>query len=225
MDAWGEHFSPFLVLVTVEGEGPADGDPSVHTFSGCEFVSNIMSQNVIPIGSCKNGYVYQIAARNSDCGVWIDSLNAFIIRRQKLSRIFLFPEYHWDHEHGTAKCLMELEKSPPYPWKEAALEVFHPKSELMLKYLEDMEKKYDIQFKRLVRYCLKFDRKARSKKKWFPDNLILGLCNNDNDLFDRVINFINEDRNKYPHGHDGTIAETAGLAPSYVKFNKKSIEK
>jgi calcineurin-like phosphoesterase family protein len=72
------------------------------------------SQKWIPIEKCKNQYLYYIAARNAPLGIYQEEKKAFLISRWKFKENFLFPEYHWDtgEPHGTAKPLIEIEKSP-----------------------------------------------------------------------------------------------------------------
>jgi hypothetical protein len=69
----------------------------------------------IKIKDLKGGYLYKIAARNADYGIWIPSRESFAISRIKFSNNFIFEEHHWDCESfATVKPLKEIEKSPFY---------------------------------------------------------------------------------------------------------------
>ena len=159
-----------------------------------------MTENIIPLTECKDGWLYHIAARNADCGIFISDLKAFVIRREKFERIFLFPEYHWDmgEPHGTAKCLAELERAPFLPWKDGVNQVNHPQAAEMLAYLENAEKPdgFDIAYKRTLRYCLQFDRDARAKGRTFSEETIKGWCGSDKSMFERILQALEQDRSR-----------------------------
>jgi hypothetical protein len=62
----------------------------------------------------KDGWSYQICARNAHIGIWIASLKGFLISRHKFELNYLFVEYHWDTgpPHGTVKPFFEIENAP-----------------------------------------------------------------------------------------------------------------
>lgn len=68
----------------------------------------------MPVEEMKTGYLYAIHARNASYGIWDSIQGGFWIRRTKFKEIFTFVEIHWDlDDHfGTAKPIMELDKSP-----------------------------------------------------------------------------------------------------------------
>lgn len=67
----------------------------------------------IKIPDLKKGYLYRIAARNADYGIWIPEKECFIISRVKFFDNFLFEEHHWDSPAwATVKPLEEIEKAP-----------------------------------------------------------------------------------------------------------------
>lgn len=63
---------------------------------------------------CKNGYVYEVDARNFSYGVYSSEESGFIGIRHKFADEFLDIEVHWDvgPPYGTAKPLRELGKVP-----------------------------------------------------------------------------------------------------------------
>ena len=65
----------------------------------------------------KDGYLYEIDARNANRGIWWKKNGSFAISRFKLGDNFLFEEIHYDLDdwHGTAKPIKEIEKSPFNP--------------------------------------------------------------------------------------------------------------
>lgn len=69
--------------------------------------------NYIKIEDLKNGYLYEIDARNSQLGIWKSDLKGFIISRTKFNDTFLFMEYHYDTgpPYGTVKPVREIEKA------------------------------------------------------------------------------------------------------------------
>ena len=72
----------------------------------------------IPIAQCKDGHLYSVLARNGWLGVFDASVAGFVIRREKLGRVYPFVEYHWDtgEPHGTACPIEELELAPDFDW-------------------------------------------------------------------------------------------------------------
>lgn len=68
----------------------------------------------IPVKEMKQGYLYQIHARNASYGIWDGAQGGFWIRRTKFNDTFAFVEIHWDlsKDFGTARPQMELEQSP-----------------------------------------------------------------------------------------------------------------
>ena len=83
----------------------------------------------IKVEDLKDGYIYQINARNAKFGVWREKDGDFVISRFKFFNNYTFEEYHWDVSDmfGTAKPLQELEKCP--------LDVYDYKQKDMLEYL------------------------------------------------------------------------------------------
>lgn len=78
-----------------------------------------MIENYIKISNCKEGYLYEINARNANYGIYqkLQSttwINSFLISRFKFSDNFLFVEYHYDNgePYGTVKPLKEIEMVP-----------------------------------------------------------------------------------------------------------------
>lgn len=71
----------------------------------------------LAIGKLIDGALYIIQARNSHLGVWHAEHFAFIIAREKISRLYLFEEFHWDigevfpdkTSYGTAKPFILLD--------------------------------------------------------------------------------------------------------------------
>ena len=62
----------------------------------------------------KNGYLYEIDARNASTGIWDSKRRTFFISRTKFYDNFLFDELHVDAspDFGTATPMKEIEKSP-----------------------------------------------------------------------------------------------------------------
>jgi len=93
----------------------------------------------IKIPDLKAGYLYRIAARNANYGIWIPRNESFLISRRKFGDNFLFEEYHWDcPAWATAKPLEEIEKSP-FEIKEWT---DYPEWKNILFYLNKFEKEY-----------------------------------------------------------------------------------
>lgn len=61
----------------------------------------------IPIEQLVDGALYVIHARNAYLGIWHAEKSAFIIAREKLGRIYLFNEYHWDTERGQGDAIVK----------------------------------------------------------------------------------------------------------------------
>lgn len=95
-----------------------------------------------PISDCKDGYLYHIHARNASLGIYIAEQQSFLISRFKFDDNFLFTEYHWDLENGTAKCYEELEQAPPLPQPVNTLLCGGPDHNAVLKYLNDAAKRF-----------------------------------------------------------------------------------
>ena len=61
----------------------------------------------------KDGYLYEIIARNASYGIWRSDKQAFIISRIKFGSNFTFEEHHFDcPAWATAQPLKEIEESP-----------------------------------------------------------------------------------------------------------------
>lgn len=73
-----------------------------------------ITSDCIKMEDLKGGYLYKIAARNSNHGIWIPERRAFAISRFKFGDNYIFEEYHWDTgtPYGTVKPLEEIEESP-----------------------------------------------------------------------------------------------------------------
>lgn len=91
----------------------------------------------IPLSEMQHGQLYKIDARNSSVGVWSDKEKAFIIRRCKWRDVFLDEELHYDSctTHGTATPFEVLPEAIP----EAMFEM----RDVLLKWLGEMDKKYE----------------------------------------------------------------------------------
>jgi hypothetical protein len=61
----------------------------------------------------KDGYLYEIDARNASIGIWDEKRKTFFISRTKFYDNFLFDENHVScPDFGTATPIREIEKSP-----------------------------------------------------------------------------------------------------------------
>jgi hypothetical protein len=61
----------------------------------------------------KDGYLYEIIARNAKYGIWRSMSQGFIISRIRFGDNFLFEEHHYDCEGlATAQPIKEIERSP-----------------------------------------------------------------------------------------------------------------
>jgi len=71
------------------------------------------AESYLPIDKCKKGFIYKLASRNLDIGVF-DGEGGFIGIRTKFKDRYLFTEYHWDtnKNFGTVKPLKELGQLP-----------------------------------------------------------------------------------------------------------------
>jgi len=69
---------------------------------------------MIKLEDLKDGYLYEIDARNASLGIWESKRGTFFISRIKFGDNFLFDEIHIDcsPDFGTATPLKEIEKSP-----------------------------------------------------------------------------------------------------------------
>jgi hypothetical protein len=83
------------------------------------------STHYLTINQLEDGCAYLIHARNSYIGIWRASDSAFVILREKLGRLFLFPEFHWDtgEPFGTAKPFVKI--SGPVGHTREALDELH----------------------------------------------------------------------------------------------------
>lgn len=77
----------------------------------------------ISLRSCKDGYLYEIQARNSWLGIFNAAEKGFIISRIKFDSNYLFTEYHWGvgQPFGTVKPTKEIEKAPVFTLDEGKL--------------------------------------------------------------------------------------------------------
>lgn len=68
----------------------------------------------LPLQNMVAYHIYGIVARNSHIGIWVPEIKGFIIRREKLGRIYIFHELHWDvgEPNGTAKPFIDYGKIP-----------------------------------------------------------------------------------------------------------------
>lgn len=98
---------------------------------------------VIKVEDLKDGYVYEIRARNAHYGIWYNKAKAFLISREKFGDIYLFYEIHRDanNKYGTASPIEEIEKAP---FKNLPLfkDILGAKREDILSYLREKEKAY-----------------------------------------------------------------------------------
>lgn len=63
----------------------------------------------------KDGYLYEIIARNAKYGIWSAEKEAFLISRIKFDDNFLFEEHHYDcPAFATAQPIREIEKAPKW---------------------------------------------------------------------------------------------------------------
>ena len=69
---------------------------------------------MIPLHKCKDGYLYEIDARNGDLGVYSKKKKGFYLIRTKFQLTFLDLEIHWDADdhYGTAQPLKIIKKCP-----------------------------------------------------------------------------------------------------------------
>lgn len=70
----------------------------------------------VEIADCKEGVLYRVHCRNSNCGIWIPNQCGFEIARTKFENDYLFIEIHWDNgaPFGTARPYEVLEKLPMF---------------------------------------------------------------------------------------------------------------
>jgi hypothetical protein len=68
----------------------------------------------IPLGECKDGYLYRLSSRNLIMGVFHKSSQSFLGMRLKFTSEFIDQELHWDvgPPHGTAKPTEEVCQVP-----------------------------------------------------------------------------------------------------------------
>lgn len=157
----------------------------------------ILDEKEVPLEDCKDSHLYEVQARNSGIGVFVNKYNGFVIPRRKFDKLFLFIEYHWDTgmPHGTAKCYRELEAAPEkFPWDDCYAKSNQNKEKDMLDYLLKKEAEYDINFKSKLRYCLRLDRSAQKKDKPINKDIILSWANNSIDTQKRIIRYLEQYR-------------------------------
>lgn len=103
----------------------------------------------IKVEDLKEGYLYRIMARNADYGIWFPSEQGFVIRRLKFDNVFTFTELHWDlSDHfGTAKPLLELEKSPftddDLVYQKDEYKMWRPREDELLEWLWDRSQHWE----------------------------------------------------------------------------------
>ena len=102
----------------------------------------------LKLQTMKPNYLYLLKARNFSFGIWKENEQGFLGKRYKFGEVFTFTEVHWDasEDFGTAKPLLELEKSPftqndlEYNWDSPKIAAKLEKD--LLGYLEDVEVRY-----------------------------------------------------------------------------------
>ena len=84
------------------------------TASGPFDYYRIAVADMIPLEKCKDGFLYFLFARRSNCGIFNLARKSFTIRRTKLGHDYLFDEFHYEtgEPFGTAVPLEELERAP-----------------------------------------------------------------------------------------------------------------
>jgi hypothetical protein len=71
----------------------------------------------------KDGYLYEVIARNAKYGIWNSDTQGFTISRIKFGSNFLFEEYHYDcPSFATAQPVKEIEKAPSGAGEKEVLE-------------------------------------------------------------------------------------------------------
>lgn len=94
----------------------------------------------LKIDQLKDGYLYEIMARNADYGIWLSDIAGFMISRNKFGDNFVFVEHHWDNkEYPTARPIKEIEKSPFDVDDLINSEI----SQRLLEYLNNVKEKYE----------------------------------------------------------------------------------
>ncbi|MDQ5977167.1 MAG: hypothetical protein QG602_139 [Verrucomicrobiota bacterium] len=68
------------------------------------------SSRYLPISDLSDGCLYLAHARNSHLGIWDSATEGFVILREKIGRVFIFVEFHWDTgaPFGTVKPFIKL---------------------------------------------------------------------------------------------------------------------
>lgn len=84
----------------------------------------------IPVDDLKEGYLYEIRARNSRLGIWRKERDGFEISRFKFGANFVFVEIHWDlsRNFGTVKPYKKIEKVPKFENEQEVLDYLNTKA-------------------------------------------------------------------------------------------------
>lgn len=72
------------------------------------------AEKYLKMNGLKDGFLYNINARNGKFGVWVEKKKGFVLSRFKFGDNFPFIENHWDSDphFGTAKPLKEMGPCP-----------------------------------------------------------------------------------------------------------------
>jgi len=95
----------------------------------------------IKIKDLKDGYLYEIIARNAKYGIWREVSKGFLISRIKFGSNYIFEEYHYDFSNffGTAQPVKEIEQSPFQVSKNDFENSDKQYQQLMIEYLNKLE--------------------------------------------------------------------------------------
>lgn len=95
----------------------------------------------IPLNSCRDGHLYYISGRNSNCGIFRKNEKGFSVARYKFGDWFLDTEDHWDTgaPHGTAMPYIDICESPNFKTEEEELD-----------WLREEAKKIDVRLYRQI---------------------------------------------------------------------------
>lgn len=70
-------------------------------------------EKYLKMDELKDGYLYEIIARNAKYGIWVSDRKSFVISRIKFGENFVFEECHYDcPDFATAQPIREIEKAP-----------------------------------------------------------------------------------------------------------------